>query len=64
MHLDRVKLITEMARKRITAKELAEVSGISRATIAGVRGGKSCATKTGEKLAEALGVDLQRLLDN
>ena len=64
MQIDRIKLIAEMARQRITLKELSEKSGISRVTITAVRGGKSCQTATGKCIAAALGVDLSELLED
>lgn len=39
MKLDRIKLITEMARKRMTVVEMAKITGISRVTITNVRSG-------------------------
>ena len=64
MQIDRIKLIAEMARQRITLKELSEKSGISRVTITAVRGGKSCQTATGKCIAAALGVDITELLED
>ena len=64
MQIDRIKLIAEMARQRITLKELSEKSGISRVTITAIRGGKSCQTATGKCIAAALGVGLSELLED
>lgn len=64
MKIDRIKLIAEMARQRITLKELSEKAGVSRVTITAIRGGKSCQTATGKCLAAALGVDLSELLED
>lgn len=61
MRIDRVKLITEMARKNIKAKELSDLSGISPATITAVRGGKACSQNTAVQIARVLGVDVHDL---
>lgn len=63
MKIDRVKLIAEMARKNIAVIELAEKSGVSRVTISAIRSGKMCNTHTGTKLAEALGLNVDDLIE-
>lgn len=63
MQIDRVKLISEMARHRITAKRLAEISGVSRPTITNIRSGKSCSELVGKALARALGVDIAEIIE-
>ena len=64
MRIDRVKLVSELARQDMTQKALAEKSGVSRATINYIRGGKSCTAEIGEKIAKALNVDIANLLEN
>lgn len=64
MRLDRIKLICEMAKQDMTAIQLAKLSGVARATITGVRSGKSCNDQTGAKIARALGVDINELMEN
>ena len=64
MQIDRIKLIAEMARQRITLKELSERAGVSRVTITAIRGGKSCQRATGKCIADALGVDISELLED
>lgn len=64
MRLDRVKLIAEMARKDVTAGALAAACGTSRSTISGIRQGRSCSTDTAEKIAKALNVSIDELLEN
>ena len=54
MKLDRIKLITEMARKRMTVVEMAKITGISRVTITNVRSGKSCSAGVGYAIAKDL----------
>lgn len=59
--LDRVKLISEMARQEIGTAELAEKSGISRSSITALRSGKSCNETTARCIADALGVPMSAL---
>lgn len=63
MRIDRVKLISEMARQRIGTKDLADKSGVSRATISSIRNGKSCLDVVGKAIANALGVDVKDLIE-
>ena len=64
MRIDRIKLVTELARQDLNQKQLAELSGVSRATISYVRAGKSCTNEVGNKIAEALNVPIEQLLEN
>lgn len=63
MILDRVKFATALAKKDITINRLAELSGLSRMTISGVKHGKPCARETAEKLASVLGQELLEGVD-
>lgn len=63
MRIDRVKLVTELARRDMSQKQLAELAGVSRATINYIKSGKSCSNKVGEKIAAALQVDLKKLIE-
>lgn len=63
MRIDRVKLIAELARQNTTAKKLAEICGVSRQTICYIRQGKSCSDEVGRKIADGLGVPLDKLLE-
>lgn len=63
MRLSRIKLVSEMVRRDMTALRLAELSGISRATISGIRCGRTCSDDTAQKLAEALGMPLADLIE-
>lgn len=58
MRIDRVKLAAEMARSDLNVKRLSELSGLSRATVTGVKSGKSCSKSTADKLASVLGRDI------
>lgn len=64
MRVDRCKLSLELMKRDITQKQLAEMCGVSRATISGIACGRSCNDKTGYKIAQALGVELDNLLEH
>lgn len=63
MRIDRVKLAAELARRDMTQKKLSELSGVSRATINYVRGGKSCTDEVGRKIAKALGLEVAEIIE-
>lgn len=63
MRIDRIKLVTELAKRDMTQKRLAELSGVSRATINSIRGGKSCSDEVGQKIADALGVKAEEIME-
>ena len=63
MRIDRVKLIAEMARQDMKAIRLAEITGITKATITSIRSGKACYDDTGHRIAAALGVDINTLIE-
>lgn len=64
MRVNRVKLMAESARMEIRTKELAEKSGVSRATLSKMRGGKSCSVETVQRVARVLGVPVESLLED
>ena len=51
MRINRVKLITEMAKQEISVVQLNEITGVSKTTICAVRKGKTCNQRTAEKIA-------------
>lgn len=63
MRIDRIKLVTELARKDMTQVKLAELSGVSRATITSIKSGKSCTEEVGQKIANALEIPLIKLIE-
>jgi len=63
MRISRKKLATAMIDRDVNVLQLSERSGVSRATLAAIRSGKSCAECTAQKIAEALGVELESLLE-
>lgn len=62
MRIDRVKLITEMARRDMTVKKLSALSGVSRVTVTGIRSGKACSPETASKIIQALGVKVEAII--
>lgn len=64
MRIDRVKLSAELTRRDMTQKRLSELSGVSKATINYICAGKSCTDAVGQKIAQALGVDVATILQN
>lgn len=64
MRIDRIKLATELAKRDMTQKRLAELSGVSRKTISNIRGGKSCTGGVGQNIAKALGVNVTEIIED
>ena len=63
MRIDRIKLVAELTRRDMTQSRLAELTGVSRATINYIKGGKSCSDEVGMKIAGALGVPVEKLIE-
>ena len=63
MRIDRVKLIAEMARRDMRVQELADKSTVSRATVTALRGGKSCNENSIRRVANALDIPVESLLE-
>ncbi len=63
MRIDRVKLVAELTRQDMTQKRLAELAGISRATVNYIKCGKNCSDEIGQRIAKALGVDVTEILE-
>ena len=64
MRIDRVKLESELTRQDMTQKRLAELAGVSRASVNYIKSGKSCSDVVGNKIAAALQVPIEKLLEN
>lgn len=64
MRINRIKLVAELMRQDMTQARLAERAGISRATVNYIKSGKSCSDEVGRKIAEALKVPLETLLED
>ena len=63
MRINRVKLAAELTRQDMTQKRLAELAGVSRATVNSIKCGKSCTDEIGNRIAAALGVDVTEILE-
>ena len=63
MRFDRIKFVAELARQDIRQTQLAERSRVSRATINYIKNGKSCTEEVGKKIATALGVPVEKLIE-
>lgn len=63
MKIKRMVLIAEMAKNNVTLIELSEKSKVSRATISAVRNGKTCNYDTAVKLAAALGISVENIIE-
>lgn len=50
MRIDRIKLVSELTRRDMTQAKLSELSGVSRATINYIKGGKSCSDEVEKRL--------------
>lgn len=64
MRIDRIKLVSELVRQDMTQKKLAELAGISRASVNYIKSGKSCSDEVGHKIADALKVPIETLLED
>ena len=64
MRVNRVKLMAESARRGIRTAGHANKAGVSRATLSAMRGGKSCSVETVQRVAQALGVPVESLLED
>lgn len=61
--LDRRKLRILLMDSYQTQKDLSQKSGVSRITVNGICQGKTCSDKTAAKIADALGVSIEELLE-
>ena len=64
MRIDRIKFTTELVKRDMTQARLAELTGVSRATINYVKNGKRCTDEVGEKIAKALEVDVTEIIES
>ena len=63
MRINRIELTKELIRQDMTQKQLAEKSGISRATVNGIKNGRSCSDSSAIKIADTLGIPIELLLE-
>lgn len=64
MRIDNKKLRHIMIDRDVGQKQLAEMSGVSRAVVNNVCCGRSCTSTTAMKIAEALNIPLEDLIEN
>ena len=62
--VDRVKFISEMARRNLTGEELAQKAGVGRSAVQKMRKGQAVWRTTAGHVASALGVPLESLLND
>ncbi|MGN0708124.1 MAG: helix-turn-helix domain-containing protein [Faecalibacterium sp.] len=62
--VNRVKVISEMARQDVTCEELAQKSGVGRSAVWKMRKGQPVWRTTAHHIARALGVPLESLLED
>ena len=63
MVLNRVTVISEMAKQHLTILELSVASTVSVSTIGAARCGRSITKNSARRIATALGIPLENLLD-
>lgn len=63
MRADKHRIELAMARECLTVRELAERANLPRQTLNGVIGGRNAWPATLGKIARALGVDVEELLE-
>ena len=63
MRIDRIKLAIELTKQDMTSVELARRTGLSRPTISSIKTGRSCTPATALKIAAALNVPLDHLIE-
>lgn len=61
MRVNQKELLCAMFDKGFNTIQLADKSGVSRATISNIRCGKSCSRDTLEKIAGALEISIEKL---
>ena len=64
MRIDNKKLRHVMIDRDVGQKQLSEQSGVSRAVVNNVCCGRSCTSTTAMKIAEALQIPLESLIEN
>ena len=63
MHLNRMAVEYALVRKEWTQKDLANASGFAPYTISNIIRGASCKISTAIKIADALGVERETILE-
>ena len=60
--IDELKFKIMLLKKSITQTELSKISEVSRTTINSIASGKTCNLETGQKIADALKIELKDIL--
>lgn len=63
MRLDRKKLTCAMIDADMNTKQMAEKAGVSRVTACSIKNGKSCNYDTAVKIARALDIPVEKLIE-
>ena len=63
MKLNPMTIRIEMAKHQYSGARLAQVAGVSRQTLSAILHGKDCAELTAGKLANALDMDVEELME-
>lgn len=63
MRLDKTKVLFVMAERDMYQKDLAELSGMSRGNLSTLINGKNCQPRTAFKIAKALNVNVEEILE-
>lgn len=64
MRINKYKISFIMAKKDLMQKDLAELAGMSRGNLSTIVNGKNCQPKTALKIAQALNVSVEEILDD
>lgn len=60
--INELKFKVLLLKKKITQTELSKISEVSRTTITSIAAGKTCKLETGQKIADALKINLEDIL--
>lgn len=63
LRIDRKKLVIAMMDADMNTKQVAEKAKVTRATVSAVKNGRSCSDQTAIRIAEALQVKLETILE-
>ena len=63
MQININKLLIIMGKQELTLQNLSELSGISRQSLSYIKSGKSCSPITAGKIANALEIPLEELIE-
>lgn len=64
MKLKKAKVLLVMAERNMYQKDLAEAAGMSRGNLSTLINGKNCQSRTAFRIAKALGVSAEEILED